>query len=465
MSVLVSSEPAAKWVLLCSETSGLGGGQRATVVRFKDGSTPGSTSSGISSISTPSRFERGSEDPSPLSSNFMNMMSSGGSGQESGRTTPDSESSISTYLHKSFMDMWRSFLSNKPNESVRAGSRTPDSIICSPPSTSPGQAKHKKTKSWSHSTENVASQSVLPTTATTTSTTSGTRTAETPNLSAVLRVQPHCIRDIDWNLEEKDSTVDKSGSCNLGVLKWPFSRVFDAYVHPSTFPEVANYCYSSESLSSFLVEVKPLSNSTPSGQSESSSSNHTSSHPPGPVETAPLGGANESSSTSASAPSKSRLELMDLVHTIAELSSDSQLSDASDTSSVKSAKPPTLSLPPSLVLRLVFATKLVSQDMSRRMEPVDSLDESSPDTRYFREVSIAPGHVVLSSIVQQQLKVGVCSLLKVARVSEESKIPSTHYVSIHIHSLNERFPLVHEVTVSYSVLCNVCEGGGKQWGF
>ena len=456
---VVSSEPAATWVLLASEETGLRG-ETATVIRFKSAYSS-STSSSVGSIASPTGSEQanssGSDQiPSPHSRSVWNnlprrsdLICVGGLGSGSEASTPESEietSSINSsagsrffdYLMRPFFPLPASSHTSFPLESTshRTGSKTPEPTISSAPSTvskpasrSSGQQKHKKTKSWSHSSDPNA-RLTLP------------KYVETPDMNAVLRVQPHSIGGPD-KFSMKGARGTTSGP------QWDYSRIFDVYVHPSTLPEISNYYHFSKHLGSFLVQVKSLNTSSKTTALQSSVANQNQNESRSTLPTS----SSVDSDNISSPVSDTRMELSHIISTLAGLTSDVQ-SDASDasSSSARSAKPPpNLALSDSLVLRLCFATKLVSCGDNNRVYPIthpplEDSKETLPESEIREELKIAPGHIVMSHIVQQQLQISTCSPVQVCHVTEEERLPKSHtHVAIHIHTLDEKAALLLEV--------------------
>lgn len=452
MCCAVSSEPAAKWVLLGSDETGARG-ERATVVRFKGAPSPSNSTS--SSYTSPTGSVKADDSSDHLSGPSFSSVGKDllcATGMVSGSEGSSPESDIdnvsvsSSASSKLFELLWRPFpffnvtstqRSLAPEDSDRSSTRTPEPAVSAPPTflqPQETQFKHKKTKSWSHPTD-PGFRLKLP------------KYVETPSMDTFLRVQPHSI----WG-PDKYSMKD-GGQSSHGPPQWDYSRLFDVYVHPSTFPEISNYYHSSTNLGSFLVQVK---SANPPKASSQSQGNQNEIHPPQPPQSADPTGSDANTITSPI--SETRLELARLFSTIAELSSPAHdtESDTSDSSS-KSATSQPLAFAKTLVLRLCFATKLVSCEDSRVCplpHPPSSdpgeLSESQLDCK--EVLRVAPGHIVMSHIVQQQLQTGACSLVRVSHVSDEGRLPaSKSQVTLHIRPLDMKASILLEVSQRYTI--------------
>ena len=264
-------------------------------------------------------------------------------------------------------------------------------------------------------------------------------------MDTLLRVQPHSIGGPD-----KYSMKD-GGQSSHGPPQWEYSRLFDVYVHPSTFPEISNYYHSSKNLGSFLVQIK---SANPLKASSQSQGNQNEIQPPQPPQSADPAGADANTITSSI--SETRLELSRLFSTIAEFSSPSHDtdSDMSDGSS-KSATSQPLTFAKALVLRLCFATKLVSGEDGRvcPLPHPPSSDPGKPSEGQLecKEVlKVTPGHIVMSHIVQRQLQTGACSLVRVSHVSDEGRLPASKGpVTLHIRPLDTKASILLEVSQTH----------------
>ena len=265
---------------------------------------------------------------------------------------------------------------------------------------------------------------------------------QTPELNAILRVQPHHIRGVFWPEQTLSSNTTPS---------WDSSRLFDAYVHPATFPEISNYCYSTEYPNSFLVAVKLIS---PASGAQSTKNSEKSDQ----QEEQNWGDFDGSSSKAASPldnterlpASDVSLELSNIINTMAGLIADGNASPG-EIEKVITNSPPSLPVPHSLVLRLCFAKKLMCGKRSLHPLPVFPLSKKEQDEEKEDEerevVRVATGHILLSNIVRQQLKAGNCALVRVTHVVDEGKLPSARCgVTIHLHAVNHKAVVLLEVS-------------------
>ena len=268
---------------------------------------------------------------------------------------------------------------------------------------------------------------------------------DTPELSAVLRVQPHHIRGVFWPDQALGSKTTPS---------WDSSRLFDAYVHPATFPEISNCLYycCAEDLDSFLVAVKLIS---PLNGAQSVKNSEKSDH-----QEEQNSGDFDGSSSKATSPLNSpeslpasdvSLELSNIINTVAGLIAEGNTSPGEVEKAITNSVP-TLHVPDSLVLRLCFAKKLVCGKKSVHL-PLSSLNkeeqhgEEEEEEEEKKIIRVAPGHILLSSIVRQQLKAGNCSLVRVTHVLDERRLPSPRCgVTIHLHAVNHKAVVLLEVS-------------------
>ena len=241
----VSSEPAATWVLLGSELTGVRG-EAATAITFKrhtDLSPPDSSSSdSFHSPPTPGVIITDTTPPWTHHglSNFE------GTSPEFDGETASITSSTGSKLYQFFRPIFSAINSQGTIQanvgSERSGTKTPEPAGASAPSTAASKTRpppmHRKSKSCSQISDSGSPYHRLP------------KYVETLEMNALLRVQPHNIRG--------PSEVPPGGrGTKFPVPQWEHSRVFDVYVHPSTLPEVSNNYYSSGKLESFLVQLKP----------------------------------------------------------------------------------------------------------------------------------------------------------------------------------------------------------------
>lgn len=451
MRGVVSSEPAAKWVLLGSEETGARG-ERATAIRFKGAPSPSNSTSSSYTSPTGSVKANDSSDPHPgaaFTSIRKDLLCATGMVSGSEGSSPESDidnvSVSSSASSRLFELLWRPFFTSAstqrsiPSDDLeRSGTRTPEPAISAPPTffkPQEAQSKHKKTKSWSHPTD-TGFRVKLP------------KYIDTPPMDTLLRVQPHSIGGPDkYSMREGQQS-------SHGPPQWEYSRLFDAYVHPSTFPEISNYYHCSKELGSFLVQVKSAHPPKAISQSQGNQNEIQPPQPPQPAE------STTDADSIASPISQCRLEISRIFSTIAELSSpehDADSDASGNGSSVKSATPQSLTFAKTLVLRICFATKLVSCENGRVHplpyppsepgEPVESQVESK------ELLNIAPGHIVMSHIAQQQLQIGACSLVRISHITEEGRLPAGKgQVTVHIRPLDIRASILLEVSQTHTTL-------------
>ena len=435
---VVSSVPAATWVLLGSEETG-SRGERATAVTFRG--TPSPSSSSSNSYTSPTGSVNSADPTQPPFSKFdsgrRDLLCAAGLGSGSEASSPESEidigggaSSTSSRLFDLFIRPLLTATNSLQSENTggeRFGTSTLEPSISPPGTFSKSQSSHKHRRSSSDSIVRVK----LP------------KYIETPDMDAVLRVQPHSIGGPD-----KYSMGDR-GLCTSSAPQWEYSRIFDVYVHPSTFPEISNYYHCSKQLGSFLVQVRPINVLKSVSQSQGAQNE------PRPPQSASSDATTATDADSVSSPvSDTKLDISRIFATIAEWSSPSSLDPQSDASSdggssIRSTTPQSLTFASSLVLRLCFATELVScKDGRVRPLPHPPLNSNPEDlAENQEELKIAPGHIVMSHIVQQQLQIGACSLVRVSHVVEEGRLPTTRgLVTVHIRSLDEKPSFFLEVS-------------------
>jgi hypothetical protein len=434
---VVSSEPAATWVLLGSELTGIRG-EAATTIVFKrptDLSPSSSSSDSYHSPLTPRT--------SATNSYYNSVSAWGHGGVSSEETSPDTEPdvvSIASSTGSRLFEFLRPLLSainsqgsiqagggGGGGDSDRPGTRTPEPATLSPPNTVvSGENKrswHRKTRSCSQLSNSVPQNTRLP------------KYIETPDMDALLRVQPHSIRG---------PGKFPRGSENSDPF-WEYSRVFDVYVHPATFPEISNYYHSSQNLGSFLVQIKSANVPSNGKQnlpplSQGNQSRIKGDQPLPSSTTSPLSSVTESESVSSPV-SETGFELSRIMSVVASSFQDSQSDGSDGASSVKPEKPVNLVLPDSLVVRLCFATKLVSCAKGRVLPLPHPLPPSLPEELGKSEaiLEVAPGHIVLSDIVRRQLQIGACSLIRVCGVKEEGRLPSGYRtITVHLSPMNEQ---------------------------
>ena len=212
-------------------------------------------------------------------------------------------------------------------------------------------------------------------------------------MNTVLRVQPHPIRGVGWPEKKLEGAE----------ITWEPTRIFDAYVHPSTFPEFSNHYLSTGHLGSFLVQVSathpapPTKSNLPQQQQPDLTEQPSSNGFDQP-------GSKELSSSESLPASDTSLELSQIMSAVAGLVGQSDKQE-------KEISPPSLRLPHSLVLHLCFATKLICRDKKIKALIFPPRD-GSKEHQEGEEVRVTPGHIVMSDIVQRQLTAGSCSLVR-----------------------------------------------------
>ena len=443
----VSSVPCAKWVLLGSEDTGVRG-ERATIIRFKRPYNISPSSSSSDSYISPGEAPvDGPSSSSGFKSWRQGLQCGVSSGSDTSSPPADNASTTSSAGSTLFDSIYDRFMRpvfsaiNAPGviqaesgTAERIGTRTPEPAANS--QSQPNTVSTKFRTLPTHRKSKSCSQISDPATPTPTNN-------NTPTMNALLRIQPHSIGD-PGGISEGNQKVGGSDS----GPQWDYSRVFDVYVHPSTFPEISSYHHSSREMESFLVRVKP-SNVPRRVNSQSQGNQSDNIRPPRPAPS-DTSSATETDNATSSV-SDSRLEISRIVSVFAGLSSsfhDSQ-SDISDGgSSVKSDKPHSLIFPSSLVLRLRFATKLVlCPDNRVRPHPYLLPPNNPKDFVECKEVlKIAPGHIVMSHLVRRQLQIGAYSTVRVCHVREEDKLPTADgQVTVHVRTLDEKASLMSVV--------------------
>jgi hypothetical protein len=427
---VVSSEPAATWVLLGSELTGVRG-EAATVITFKRPSELSPVSSSGSYQSPPT--------PGPAVSDSPHSPAWGQGQGNSAETSPDGDienaSIASSASSRLFGYLLRPIISAINSQGVIqadagserwSGTRTPEPAGQSAPSTVTVPKKshhmHRKAKSLSQISDSESLPRRLP------------KYVETPEMNAVLRVQPHAIRGPgEIPPGDRNSTPH-----------WDYSRAFDVYVHPATLPEISNHYYSSKNLDSFLVQIKAAKTATTNNKSNSQNESTNNPSSSSMALSGALSSLTENGSVSSPV-NETGFELRQIMSVVASTFQDAQ-SDASDgPSSVKLDKSLNLVLPDSLVVRLCFATTLVTST-DGRVHPLPH-PLPSPIPKLFAQSSsvltVAPGHIVMSDLVRRQLKIPSCSLVAVSRVREEGRLPAgLRSVTLHLRPLNEQSSLM-----------------------
>ena len=233
----------------------------------------------------------------------------------------------------------------------------------------------------------------------------------TLKMKAYLRVQPHSISQIG----KRTGTAPQ--------CFWSHERVLDVFVHPSSIPEVFHYVQHTPS-ASVLVELQPVE-----------------------LPYIPKPKGPEESSAPASKPSTVEEEdLPDLLSDMKEFGmiadldpfsktperspkpaskpqdQSSKPQDQSSKLQDQSSKPPERSSSKtfcdSVIVRLCFATKLFCTDdgMKSEISGEKSEDISRPESA---DTPVKVGHVVMSDVIRQQLKIEECSLVQLFYVKDE----------------------------------------------
>ena len=426
MCAAVSSEPAATWVLLGSELTGVRG-QPATTIKFKGRSevSPASSSSS-SAYFSPLTPGRALSDSSYSSNSHLNSVET--SPEVDGDSVSVTSSSGSRLLE--FLRPILSAINSQGNiqasvGSERSGTKTPEPAGQSAPPTVVSKAKmHRKIKSCSQISDFESLPQKLP------------KYVETPEMNTLLRVQPHAI----------GGHGEMSGGAQDSAPQWECSRVFDVYVHPATLPEMSNHYHSSTHLGSFLVQLKPAKHSK-SNSPQSQGQNGSSNLPPASMTSSDPPPSSHAESDSVTSPvSDTGFELSRIMSVVSSSFQDSP-ADASNGAS-KSSRPLNLVLPDFLVVRLCFATTLVSGQDGRvgplPPPPPSTTPKAFADSK--RVLTVAPGHIVMSNVVRRQLRITSFSLVRVCNVKEEGRLPFAHRtVSIHLRPLNEESSIMKMV--------------------
>lgn len=200
-----------------------------------------------------------------------------------------------------------------------------------------------------------------------------------PHMCADVRVQPHPIAGVHF--------LNSHPISNSGL--WQQDQLFDVFVHPSTIPEIflhwRTYC-----TEPILIEIMPT-------------------HPP------PLD------------PKESKSNAV----------VDDHANPKHDSRSVSSDTIASL-LPSSLVVRLCFATQLKLEKgvLACRIEDGCCSGEQNEEVDTDRiDFRVAVGHVVMSDIVRQQLRVKNCSLVRMLHVKDEWRISHTDRPTVVLQPL------------------------------
>lgn len=257
----------------------------------------------------------------------------------------------------------------------------------------------------------------------------------TPKLKVYLRVQPHSIHQVG---KRTDTAPQRF---------WNHERVLDVFVHPSTIPEVFHYVQQSPS-ASILVELQPVEPphtpkpKTGPEQSPAPESKHGTvdeeDHPPDllsdmrefgmiadmdpfwmlPRPSKPPGQSPKPPDQSPKPQDQSSSKLQD---------QSSNPQDQSSKPQDQSSKPPDQSPKPherskyfsdSVIVRLCFATKVKCGEdgMTTEISGEKTEDISVAKTA---DTPVKVGHIMMSDVVRQQLKIEECSIVQLLNVKDE----------------------------------------------
>ena len=423
---LVRSEPGAKWVLLVSAT---------TVLRIEPSDAP-NVPADVGAESLPERSSsEGSEDQTKTSKfwDFSNKYrtertrkqqslsssTGGGSVSSSTATSPETETeslSLSSGILAHLLGTTQKLfsmnipipiagsllsptdtLSEKEEPQLTQSADPPNSRAASTRSThsdkrvpdedSPVRPHHRRIRTWHSETEFGSGQGlrILP------------KYIGTPKMKAFLRVQPHSMH---YN-------GTKLNTCRAETLLplWNYERIFDVFVHPSSIPEVFHYVQHYPNVS-VLVELKPV-------------------EPPYAQKT--QSGAGDNTAQEPQPRNKGTEDPPDILTDMREFGLIAKSDQASKLPDRSSRSPEWFSrlsdgFASSLVVRLCFATKIQCSD--KGITSVISGDKSkdinaSMPTSF--ETPVAVGHIVMSHMVRQQLKISECSFVQLLHVKDEWK--------------------------------------------
>lgn len=418
---LVRSEPGAKWVLLIPER---------TILHIEPLDAP-TVSANMEAESLPERSSsEGSEEQTKSSKlwDFSNKYraerthkqqslsssTGGGSVSSSTATSPETETesmSLSSGILASLLGTTQMFFSRSipfppiagsllsppetPSEkeqpqlaesadpsNSRASTRSTHSDKHVPNEDSPMKPHHRRIRTWHSETEFGSGQGlrILP------------KYIGTPKMKVQLRVQPHSMH---YRAE------------NLSSL-WNYERIFDVFVHPSSIPEVFHYVQHYPNVS-ILVELKPVE--PPYAQKPQSGVGDNTEQESQP--------RNKETRDKETRDSSDILTDMREFGLIAKSDQVSQLSDRFSKSPEWFSR---LSdgFASSLVVRLCFATKIQCSDKGMTSVISEAKDVDAAVSKCL-ETPVKVGHIVVSHIVQQQLKIRECSLVQLLYVKDEWK--------------------------------------------
>ena len=264
----------------------------------------------------------------------------------------------------------------------------------------------------------------------------------TLKLKVYVRVQPHSIHQVG----KRTSTAPQRF--------WNHERVLDVFVHPSTIPEVFHYVQQSPS-ASILVELQPVEPPhTPKPkagpeQSPAPESRHGTvdeeDHPPDllsdmrefgmiadmdpfwmlPRPSKPPGQSPKPPDQSPKPPDQSPKPQDQSSSKLQDQSSNPQ--DQSSKPQDQSSKPQDQSSKPherskhfsdSVIVRLCFATKVKCGEdgMMSEISGEKTEDISVAETA---DTPVKVGHIMMSDVIRQQLKIEECSIVQLFHVKDE----------------------------------------------
>ena len=418
---LVRSEPGAKWVLLVPAR---------TILHIEPLDAP-TVSANMEAESLPERSSSEGSEEQTKSSKFwdfsnkyraertrkqqsLSSSTGGGSVSSSTATSPETETesmSLSSGILASLLGTTQMFLSRSipfppiagsllsppetPSEkkqpqltesadpsNSRASTRSTHSDKHVPDGDSPVKPHHRRIRTWHSETEFGSGQGlrILP------------KYIGTPKMKVQLRVQPHSMH---YRAE------------TLSPL-WNYERIFDVFVHPSSIPEVFHYVQHYPNVS-VLVELKPIE--PPYAQKPQSGVGDNTEQ--------------ESQPRNKETKDKETRDPSDILTDMREfglIAKSDQVSKLSDRFSKSPEWFSRLSdgFASSLVVRLCFATKIQCSDkgMTSVISEVKDVDAAVSKCL---ETPVKVGHIVMSHIVRQQLKIRECSLVQLLHVKDEWK--------------------------------------------
>ena len=279
----------------------------------------------------------------------------------------------------------------------------------SPGGGNPSQGKHSRMSSWHAGTNYTKEEpdpkdqpiSFLP------------PYSETPKMNACLRIQPHPFSGVHSSQTPKE--------------KWNHERIFNIFVHPSSLPEVYWYLKTLKKSKSLLVEVRPMVSplaAAVAAQKQAALSKDGSS--PATSDTRSEFTDDSLDDTPSTSGTRSLIDISELAGTPVSPLPHGESSIAASVDFCES-----------LVARLCFATRVkCSSSGGQITEEIDGIDTdisvhkvdtaSEPEM----EVQVKTGHVLVSDPLRQQLKLGVCSWVKLLRVKEQWRMSLTNKPSV-----------------------------------